>query len=210
MSSKVARLCGVAIAATLLISQNGRSQDRFPTYVGVGLGGHFEQQFPHADQKSNGRLAIHLSQYVQVAPKFSIGLSAMASGRMSALLGGAPPLDYYDQASNTVVINYNNLNAATYLIKNKYEWVRKDELVIYADVGVGISKYRYAHAAQSAFSLAPEVGLSMDSFQLAATFIWGGQTPSFTAVSGVPNSTTLTSIRSDRLYITLSYRIFKF
>lgn len=208
MSSRAILFCIVAFSLSL--QQNCYSQKRFSTYLGVGLGGHFEKQFPYSTQKSNGRLSIAITQYAKLAEKFSIGLSAMASGRMSALLGGAPPWDYYDPASNTVLINYNNLNAATYLIKAKYNWFSKAGILIYSDLGIGISKYTYLHASRSTLSIAPELGVNFYAFQLAAIFIWGGQTPSFTANSSLPNSTVLTSIQSNRMYLTISYRLFDF
>jgi hypothetical protein len=88
--------------------------------------------------------------------------------------------------------------------------MKKDAWTIYCDLGLGMSRYTYVHVAQSAFSIAPEVGITIDSFQFAATFIGGGQTPSFSTGSAGPGSTVLTSIRSNRFYITLSYRLFQF
>ncbi len=192
-----------------LVALQVHAQDIFSTNIGLGLGRHFEHPFPYNKLVNNGRIAISISQYARLTSKYSIGISAMASGRLSAFLGGSPPGDFYDPISNTIIINYNNLNAATYLIKNKIDWIKKSEFVFYSELGAGVSRYQYVHAHRSSFAIAPEIGFTKDAFQFSTSFIWGGETPTFTAPS-IANSTILYSIRSNRLYFAISYRLFNF
>jgi hypothetical protein len=207
MSIDTPRLLSSCLFCLLITAQNARAQNVFSTYFGFGLGRHFEQTFPYFDEKSNGRIALLVNPSFRLSPRISVGVSVMASGRLSAIGGAPAPSNYYDPITNTQIINFNNQNAVTYLIKTKYTWFKKRDFTIYSDLGVGVSRYRYVHAVQSTVSIAPEIGFSKGSFQFAVFFIGGGKTPAFTANSVFPDATVLSSIKSNRLYVTVSYRL---
>jgi hypothetical protein len=190
---------------------DGISQSRFSTFVGIGLGGHFEERFPYAEKKSNGRIAIFITPYYHFSSMYFIGLSAMVSGRMSAILGGAPaPVDYYDPLINTMVVNFNNLSTSTFLVKNRLQHMLTNRVGIYGDFGIGVTTYSYTGHTRTSLALAPELGFTLGQFQLSATLITGGRTPAFTEFSTFSNmNSAMNSIESTRFYLGVAYKIFQ-
>lgn len=194
-------------STSVLVS--GFSQNRFFTFVGIGMGAHFEERFHYADKTSNGRVSMFIIPYYRFSPMYSIGLSAMASGRISSLLGGAsPPVDYYDPLTNTMIVNFNNLNTSTFLVKNRLQQTRTNRIGIYGDLGIGITTYSYAGHTRTSLAIVPELGFTIGQFQISASLVTGGRTLVFTEFSNFSNMTiTMSSIESTRLYLTVSYKI---
>jgi hypothetical protein len=188
---------------------SGFSQSRFSTFIGIGMGAHFEERFPYAEKTSNGRVSLFITPYYQLSSMYSIGLTAMASGRISSLLGGSPPPgDYYDPLTNTMIVNFNNLNTSTFLVKNRLQQTLTNRIGIFGDLGIGITTYSYTSHTRSSFAIAPELGFTVGQFQISATLVTGGQTPVFTEFSNFSNMTiTMSSIESTRLYLAVSYKI---
>lgn len=188
---------------------SGFSQSRFSTFIGIGMGAHFEERFPYTEKTSNGRVAMFITPYYQLSSKYSIGLSAMASGRISSLLGGAPPPgDYYDPLTNTMTVNFNNLKTLTFLVKNRLQHTLTNRMGIYGDFGIGVTTYSYTGHTRSSLAIAPELGFTVGQFQISATLVTGGRTPVFAEFSNFSNMTiTMNSIESTRLYLAVSYKI---
>jgi hypothetical protein len=188
---------------------SGFSQSRFSTFIGIGMGAHFEERFPYAEKTSNGRVAMFITPYYRFSSVYSIGLSAMASGRISSLLGGAPPPgDYYDPLTNTMIVNFNNLNTSTFLVKNRLQQTLTKRIGLYVDLGIGITTYSYTGHTRTSLAIVPELGFTIGQFQISAALVTGGRTPVFTEFSNFSNMTiTMNSIESTRLYLGVSYKI---
>ncbi len=163
----------------LLLSGTGFAQ-KFSTYIGLGLGGNFEQRFPDCPKKDNGRIAGYIGQYYAINDNFSIGIQALFSGRFLSSIGGdGGPCTYYIDSTNTNVLSYNNLNASSYLVRGRYLFTTEKKLVPYVDLGLGITNYftgfvtaEESRVNQVGFAISPEIGFQLSRFNFACVMVF--------------------------------------
>jgi hypothetical protein len=199
----------------LLSAIPGFSQ-KFSAWAGAGIGGNFEEKFPYNAKQDKGRLAGQIGLYYQVSDHYSIGIQVMASTRFGAFIGSGTNADY--TTGNTTFKNNNNLNAASYFIRNKYSLYSNKSLQWYADLGIGITNYSTGYmttdqqsVAKTSFAISPELGLQFSRFKFACVMIIGGKTPEFQGFDSFSNSNvSIKSISSQQLYFTAGYNVFRF
>ena len=194
------------------------SSQTFITKIGLGLGGVFEQKFPGCTQKDNGKIMASFSQFYTPGKKYSLGLQAIASGRLFSILGGIAPCQTFDNASNKTVIGFNNLDANSLLIRNRFTFLKKTKVGFYGDLGVGLTTYKYnritreqGKVSKTNFAVSPQIGFTVSRFDFACMMIFGGRTPSFEGYDSFSaRNVSLSSIRSQQLYLMLGFDLFKF
>lgn len=169
-------------------------------------------------QDSCGRIMLSLSQFYNVTENHSIGLQAIASGKLFSILGGASSsCETYDASTNTSTLGYNNLNASRYLIRNRYKF-KKSEASFYADLGLGITNYYYGSITQEkgratkiSFAISPQIGFQFSRLDFSCMMILGGRTPAFKGYDSFSaRNVSISSIRSQQLYVTLAVDVFRF
>lgn len=206
------------LAVLLFVFMKGISQN-YTTKIGLGIGGKFEKSFPGCSEKSTGgRIMASLSQYYAPSKKYSIGLQAITSGKLFSIIGGlAGGCEIYDDVNDKIIIGYNNLNASSYFLRNRYK-IKEANNTFYADLGLGITNYYYGaiteengRASKISFAISPQIGFQFSRLDLGCLLILGGRTPEY---EGYNNSrqkhVSLTSIKSQQLYITMSYDVVRF
>lgn len=206
------------LTACILVFMKVSAQS-FTTKIGMGIGGKFEKDFPGCSQKSNsGRIMGSVSQYYAPTINYSIGLQAITSGKLFSMIGGsASSCEIYDDVNDKIIIGYNNLNASSYFLRNRYRF-KESNNSFYADLGLGITNYYYGaitgdnrRAKKISFAISPQIGFQFSRFDLGCLFILGGQTPAYEGYNSFrQKNVSLTSIKSQQLYITFSYDVLKF
>lgn len=203
----------------LLLLNSTSFAQKFSTYIGLGLGGNFEQRFPDCPKKDRGRIAGYIGQYYAINDNFSIGLQAIFSGRFLSSVGGdGGPCSYYIDSSNTNVLSYNNLNASSYLVRGRYLFTTENKCKPYVDLGIGITNYftgsvtvDQSRVRETSFAISPEIGVQLSRFNFACVMVFGGKTPAFEGFDSFSNmNVSLSSIKSQQLYVMVGYRLFKF
>jgi hypothetical protein len=88
----------------------------------------------------------------------------------------------------------------------------------YVDLGIGITNYftgsvtvDQSRVRETSFAVSPEIGVQLSRFNFACVMVFGGNTPAFEGFDSFSNmNVSLSSIKSQQLYVTVGYRIFKF
>ncbi len=206
----------ILISAFLCCCLYGSAQN-FTTKVGIGIGDKFERDFPGC-KSPGGRIMLSLSQFYNVTENHSIGLQAIASGKLTSILGGASgSCETYEASTNTTTIGNNNLNASSYLIRNRYR-LKNSEATFYADLGVGVTNYYYGaitqekgRATKISFAISPQIGFQFSRLDFSCMMILGGRTPAFEGYDSFSaRNVSISSIRSQQLYVTLTVDAFRF
>lgn len=202
----------------ILISFNCPAQKKFSTHIAFGIGGNFEKAFPGVAKKDKGRLMASVAVYYKVSDKYSAGIEAITSGRFGSLIGDGGLANVSTTSPNTIKLNYNNMGAGNYLIRNKFSFRTDKELQPYFDLGFGITTFYYNinlkdlnKVRKSSFVVSPEVGVTVKKWQFSWKAILGGKTPAYSGFDANQNATLiLGSINSQQLYLTAAYRLFRF
>jgi hypothetical protein len=207
------------LVALLLISEQCYSQPKFETSIALGLGASVEKKFSYSDKRDQARIAGSIAQYFNINPKFSVGVELIASTKFLSyyINGDSGPAEGFDPQTNTRILNYNNLNASSYLLKAKYYIGSGTILRPFVGTGIGASKYVYRNvvaeedAAKVSLVYAIELGISWNRATVSCKSILGGQTPSFSGFDKFSNSNVLlTGIRSHQIYFSFAYTVFQF
>jgi hypothetical protein len=207
------------LVALLLISEQCYSQPKFETSIALGLGASVEKKFSYSDKKDQARIVGSIAQYFNINLKFSFGVELIASTKFLSyyIHGDSGPAEGFDPQTNTRILNYNNLNASSYLLKAKYYIGSGTILRPFVGTGIGASKYVYKNVvaekdpAKVSLVYAIELGISWNRATVSCKSILGGQTPSFSGFDKFNNSNVLlTGIRSHQIYFSFAYNIFQF
>ena len=193
---------------------------RFTTSIGIGLGGKLEEKFPDCSSPSSrGRVMAHITQFYSLNKRYQVGIQAITSGRLSAMVGaGSGPCKEYEASTNTNTLSSNNMNAGSVLLRNRLLFSPERRTSFYLDVGVGITTYYYGAVTadegtvrKTSFAVSPQLGIMLKRFDVAAMAILGGRTPAFKGFDTFGNTNvSLSSIRSQQFYLTFSYAVFRF
>jgi hypothetical protein len=191
---------------------------KFQTYVGGGLGGNFEDKFPHCARRDNGRLMLFVRQYYRINDLFSLGAEAFSLNRLGSFLGGIPVCNYDDPVTNTIEMNNNNLPGGGFLLRGRWTPKTKGSWQPFVDIGVGVLSISnniffrgIDRVEKNSFVFCPEIGGTYSRFTFAATILLGGKTPQFNGKDVNTNRTMiLESISSQQLYLTLGFLLFRF
>jgi hypothetical protein len=203
----------------VVVSTPAYSQSKFETSIALGLGASVEKKFSYSDKRDQARIVGSIAQYFNINPKFSVGIELIASTKFLSyyINGDSGPAEGYDLQTNTRILNYNNLNASSYLLKAKYFIGSGTTLRPYVGAGMGANKYVYRNvvaeedAEKVSLVYAIDLGISWNRATVSCKFILGGQTPSFAGFDKFSNSNVLlTSIRSHQIYFSFAYNIFQF
>lgn len=204
----------------ILICPESTAQ-KFVAKIGLGLGGKFETRFPActSNKGNKGRIMATISQFYLPSETYHIGLQAITSGRLFSIIGGAAgTCESYDATTNTRTLNYNNLNAASFLLRNRLLFGKGRKLNYYGDIGLGVTTYSYGSITadkgtvrKTSFAISPGVGLYFNRFEVSCLAILGGKTPNYTGYDSFSaNNVSLSSISSQQLYVTLQYSLLRF
>jgi hypothetical protein len=195
------------------------AQKPFSTYVDLGVGSNFEKSFPNCNKKDVGRITISASQYFDISKNYAIGVEAVASSRFLSFIrfGDGGPCREYDAITNTKIENFNNLNASSILLRGRYALETKKSVKPFMSLGIGLTTYAfnsitYEHrVAKSHAAISPQIGVMINGFSLSCKMIFGGVTPSFEGYDSFSQkNVSLSSIKSQQLYITAGFRLFRF
>ncbi len=201
----------------LLISTTCYSQNKFNTYVGLGMGGVIENKNSISNCTESGslRVAGFISQYYNINVSISIGLQVLTSGDLIAT-GGC---SQYTASTNTRIESSNRLSANSFLLRGRYTLSLNKKVRPYIDLGIGTTSYSYStttteqgSVSRSSLAISPEIGVEvLKRLNIGCTAIFGGKTPSFTGFDSFSNENKiLQSIKSQQIYLTASYRLFQF
>jgi hypothetical protein len=193
---------------------------RFITTIGAGLGGKLEDKFPDCSNAGGGgRVMAHITQFYSLHTRYQIGIQAITSGRLSAMLGASSgACQTYEAGSNTRTLSNNNLNAGSVLLRNRLLFLPGRKKSFYFDLGLGMTTYYYGAITadngtvkKTSFAVSPQAGLMLKRFDIAAMMILGGRTPAFEGFDTFSNTNvSLSSIKSQQFYVTFSYAVFRF
>ncbi len=210
---------GFVFVALLFVTERGYAQPKFETSIALGFGASIEKKFVYSDKRDQARIMGSIAQYFNVNRKFSLGVELIASSNFLRyyIHGDSGPAQGYDPITNTRILNYNNLNASSYLLNAKYFIGSGTTLRPFVGAGMGASRYVYRavtgteDAAKVSLVYAIEVGVSWNRFTFSCKSILGGNTPSFAGFDNFSNSNVLlTSIRSGQVYFSMAYTVFRF
>jgi hypothetical protein len=203
----------------VVVSTPAYSQSKFETGIALGLGASIEKKFSYSDKRDQTRIMGSISEQFNINRKFSVGVELITSSNFLGYFihGDSGPAEGFDPQTNTRILNYNNLNASSYLLKAKYFIGSGTTLRPFVGAGMGASKYVYRNvvaeedAAKVSLVYAIELGISWNRGTVSCKSILGGQTPSFSGFDSFRNSNVLlTSIRSHQLYFSFAYTMFQF
>jgi hypothetical protein len=193
---------------------------RFTTTIGAGLGGKVEEKFPDCSAASSrGRVMAHVTQFYSLHTRYQIGIQAITSGRLSAMVGASSgSCQTYEPGSNTTTLSNNNLNASSVLLRNRLLFSPGSRKSFYFDLGIGMTTYYYGAITadkgtvkKTSFAVSPQAGMMLKRFDIAAMMILGGRTPAFEGFDTFSNTNvSLSSIRSQQFYVSFSYAVFRF
>lgn len=201
----------------LLVSTTCYSQKKFTTHVGLGMGGVLENknQIPNCTSKTSLRVAGFISQYYKVNDKISIGLQVLSGGDLI----GTGKCSQYIATTNTRIVSSNSMSASSFLLRGRYFLSNTTFIKPYFDLGIGTTSYSYGSItaekgsiSRSSFALSSEIGVEIaEKLNIALVGIFGGKTPSFNGFDSFSNENkVLQSIKSQQMYLTVGYRLFRF
>ena len=191
----------------------------FTTSIGTGLGGKIEDKFPDcSDATSRGRAMGHITQFYSPTSRYQVGIQGIISGRLSTLIGAGSGCDMYEASTNTRTVSSNNLSAGSVLLRNRFLFSPERKNSFYVDLGVGMTIYSYGSITadkgtirKTSFAVSPQFGMMIRRFDIAAMMILGGRTPAFEGFDTFSNTNiSLNSIKSQQVYLTFSYAVFRF
>ena len=159
----------------------------------------------------------HITQFYSPTSRYQVGIQGIISGRLSTLIGAGSGCDMYEASTNTRTVSSNNLSAGSVLLRNRFLFSPERKNSFYVDLGVGMTIYSYGSITadkgtirKTSFAVSPQFGMMIRRFDIAAMMILGGRTPAFEGFDTFSNTNiSLNSIKSQQVYLTFSYAVFR-